>query len=593
MINKTEICVFFNLSGKTPHPERRFSAPLIAAIVGFLAVLALPAAADAQRLCENNDNPAATIAPCFGAPGTLINVKRGRVSPASGKLIFKRVLTNGVPAQVIAEISAGGTSEAPPQLCAVGGGRWEVWLVLADGRSQGKIGAFTASDCSNVKPPIQSKPNSKPNSKPGDTKPKSGDNNPPAGKTVVLPPITMNVDNEVYAKTQNASQSYIKRIASSDPSVATGTEWGTNDVKIRGKRPGVTIITFLDANTGTTYQVTVTVKERRKTPKDNDDGRIRNPPDDPSFDPCLVGEWLAVKVNGTVEGGTGIRLTIKPDGSQIVDYTAMRILNLKGLTYRYGGGADGVLSAAAGIARNMRIVREGVTLATGANGEENAPKPASGMGPGALGINRNGNRYSCSAQFLIFSVEDFQGKPFLEITMERQSGIKKPGSSNQPKTTTKTPTYSGLNSSSKIDRRLIGTWRSEPAPDAGFGQTAEFYKAGGVLFIVKPDGTAVFDYSGTRTGASLYGAAGSTSAAKGQTTAKIETQSNPPMITLPTGQYTSEITITVRDENGDSRTNRADEFFPFGAQGAGYQCDADSLTMNFGNVTIRFVRIAD
>jgi hypothetical protein len=205
---------------------------------------------ESKRLCENNDNPVATISPCEGPIGTVITVTPGRqLSSAPALLIFKKTLSAGLPSQVISPISDN-TITTQPTHCLGGNGRWEVWLVLADGQSQGKIGAFTTTGCVG-------------GGSSGLGKPPGGDNaeNDPPKELIILPPITMNVDNEVYAKTRNTSQSYIKNIASSVPEVATGTEWGTNEVKIHGKKPGVTIISFLDDNTGTFYQVEVTVKD--------------------------------------------------------------------------------------------------------------------------------------------------------------------------------------------------------------------------------------------------------------------------------------------------------------------------------------------
>jgi len=82
--------------------------------------------------------------------------------------------------------------------------------------------------------------------------------------TVILPSIEIEVDGTTYAKTQSTGQSDIRDISSSDRSVATAREWGTNSVQISAKRPGVTRIKFFDKDTNTTYQVTVTVKPRKK-----------------------------------------------------------------------------------------------------------------------------------------------------------------------------------------------------------------------------------------------------------------------------------------------------------------------------------------
>ena len=46
-------------------------------------------------------------------------------------------------------------------------------------------------------------------------------------------------------------------------------------------------------------------------------------------------------------------------------------------------------------------------------------RPIQTMGPGALGINKNNNAYTCSNQTLKYVTEDFRGNPFLQITMKR------------------------------------------------------------------------------------------------------------------------------------------------------------------------------
>jgi hypothetical protein len=88
-----------------------------------------------------------------------------------------------------------------------------------------------------------------------------------AQRTVVLNPITINVDNDAYAKTQIQGQSEIKNITSTDSTVATAREWGTNEIQIHGKRPGTTTIRFFDNESKTNYQITVTVNPRPAPPR--------------------------------------------------------------------------------------------------------------------------------------------------------------------------------------------------------------------------------------------------------------------------------------------------------------------------------------
>jgi|GEM_PF-3321044 hypothetical protein len=96
-----------------------------------------------QRLCENSDAAVASISPCTGPTGTKITVTlRRKLASPPKTLLFKRVLASGVPAQVRADISSGLTATTTAQICAEGGGKWEVWLVDAAGASQGLIGVF-------------------------------------------------------------------------------------------------------------------------------------------------------------------------------------------------------------------------------------------------------------------------------------------------------------------------------------------------------------------------------------------------------------------------------------------------------------------
>jgi hypothetical protein len=103
-----------------------------------------------NRLCANSTYAVATISPCTGPTGTTINVNlQRRLTSPPALLVFKRVLANGVPAQVTAPVISGSgfSALAPPQLCArvaggQGGGPWQVLLIDAQGRSQGVIGSF-------------------------------------------------------------------------------------------------------------------------------------------------------------------------------------------------------------------------------------------------------------------------------------------------------------------------------------------------------------------------------------------------------------------------------------------------------------------
>ncbi len=118
-----------------------FAFPAMTVLAGLF--LAGAHTAVGQRLCEHNDNPVAKIGPCTGPAGTPITVTMVRTTVPSPprSLVFKRMVANATPANVTARVS-GGAVAAPAQLCINGPGRWEVWLIDGNGRSQGKIGAF-------------------------------------------------------------------------------------------------------------------------------------------------------------------------------------------------------------------------------------------------------------------------------------------------------------------------------------------------------------------------------------------------------------------------------------------------------------------
>jgi hypothetical protein len=105
----------------------------------FSALCTTPAVA--QHLCENSDTAVASISPCTGPTGTRIAIKLRKTMPAPALLQFTRGLTYDAASAVSAPVTDFHAS-SPPQLCASGGGKWEVWLVDAKGTWQGVIGAF-------------------------------------------------------------------------------------------------------------------------------------------------------------------------------------------------------------------------------------------------------------------------------------------------------------------------------------------------------------------------------------------------------------------------------------------------------------------
>jgi len=102
--------------------------------------------------CMVNAGEVGAIGPCSGAAGTTIYLvlNQDLKSPPQ-KLVFKRVLANGVPAAVIATLTGSGRNyqlAAPTELCAGPFPRqWQVWLVDASGHERGEIGSFGMTGC--------------------------------------------------------------------------------------------------------------------------------------------------------------------------------------------------------------------------------------------------------------------------------------------------------------------------------------------------------------------------------------------------------------------------------------------------------------
>jgi hypothetical protein len=118
---------------------------------------ARPPAAPAAAPCYTNSGAIAAVGPkpCFGPPGTMIDVfiLRATTYVPYTQVHFKNVPVNGVPAVVIAPLagsSAAGsimTVAAPAQLClARSNSKWQVWLANAT-RELGEIGEFTIISC--------------------------------------------------------------------------------------------------------------------------------------------------------------------------------------------------------------------------------------------------------------------------------------------------------------------------------------------------------------------------------------------------------------------------------------------------------------
>ena len=116
--------------------------------IAIAAALATGIATAAQAApCFTNSYAVADIGPCSGWVGSVLTVRQLRQTRYPlGRLVFRTVVANGVPAQIIVPLynNGGGIygARVPPHLCMAGGPRWEVILLTADLQNQGVIGSF-------------------------------------------------------------------------------------------------------------------------------------------------------------------------------------------------------------------------------------------------------------------------------------------------------------------------------------------------------------------------------------------------------------------------------------------------------------------
>jgi hypothetical protein len=134
-----------------------------------------------------------------------------------------------------------------------------------------------------------------------------------------------------------------------------------------------------------------------------------------SVDKCLIGTWVSSGVTGKVSGGSGMRLTFKPNGTQIADYSGMAALTLNTIVYQFGGTSTGAVTTSNGTAKNSPSGGD-ATLSIVIDGIGGEKKPTRGP---ALGMNKNDNSYTCSKNTLQFQQEDFKGDPWFKMTLTK------------------------------------------------------------------------------------------------------------------------------------------------------------------------------
>jgi hypothetical protein len=200
--------------------------------------------------------------------------------------------------------------------------------------------------------------------------------------------------------------------------VATGTEWGTNDVKVRGKRPGTTTISFFDADEGKLYRVQVTVVEKGKNPPIGG-GAAKSS----AIDACLVGTWLATSVTTTnpriLGGGEGFRVSFEQDGTQTVDYSSAKPFQMKGDSMRYSGSAAARISSEKNKAKVTEVIKAGAVMYLSQVNEASG-MPMPGLAYGGLGGTTGDNSYVCTNDSLQYQGSISNGAPNVTIKLKRQ-----------------------------------------------------------------------------------------------------------------------------------------------------------------------------
>jgi len=421
-----------------------------------MVMLLLPVAVHAQRLCENSDSSVAKISPCTGPTGTTISVilQRKLKSPPA-TLLFKRVLANGVPAQVGTPIS-GLSASAPPQLCVTGNGKWDVWLIDASGESQGVIGAYW-SDCSSTTPPSS-----------GSTGPATSSSGAaqrlcensdsavatispctgPAGTTINValrrrlasPPKTLLfkriLTNGVPAQVR-ANVSGLTALTTAQLCTTGGGRWEVWLIDAAGKSQGVigAFWPYCSGATGPPAGGGGGAGGGGPKPGPNNPAKPK-PPSGGSgaIDACLIGTWEATsiiqlsKAGGGATGGAGFRVIFKLDGTETIDYFAMKPIVFNDSTpavpdtFTYKGAASGHIATEKKIARIESIEKAGVTNDVATAGR-NFRMKLPGLGPGGLGSTANNNSYTCTENSLEYQTSvSVDRHPDSSVKLMRRKG---------------------------------------------------------------------------------------------------------------------------------------------------------------------------
>jgi hypothetical protein len=97
-------------------------------------------------------------------------------------------------------------------------------------------------------------------------------------------------------------------------------------------------------------------------------------------------------------GGTGFRVTFRPDGTQVVDYSSMLPFSHveRDVTMTFGGRAAGRITTDANVAKVVTIEPGTVTMDVDDPGYDLHWDLTGTWGPAGLGSTSDNNRYTCT-----------------------------------------------------------------------------------------------------------------------------------------------------------------------------------------------------
>lgn len=351
-----------------------------------------------------------------------------------------------------------------------------------------------------------------------------------AQTTVDLPQLVLEAKHTEYVQTRNPGTPNIINVKSSNPSVAKADVYRVDRVQIIAVAPGSTNVEFFDAAQRVLYKILI---------------------------------WVTAP-NSTGGGGTGynprltqlaqiIMLVNRTENAHTPNDRAARI--------------SGVTSSNPSVATARTDPPRGIQIYSKALGD--------------TWVNFTNNATGITYQVHVWVTND----PKLIPPSPGPSAESVPKPKPKPNPNSKPMPFPGPGLRD-FDRCLIGTWRSDTQETFYDGSVVMNVTAEGLTFIVRPDATATFDYSGVKpvVRRSAYGGTNSTdtvtTTVTGSATARIGDNRNHNII-AEDGTLRSNVTFTESYSNGTApRVVKHDESFFFSEQTTTYtSCSANTLVI--------------